>query len=806
MNTNEKERIKELLSYNILDTEHEESFDALARLAALVTGEERVLISMMDENRQWHKAQLNFEGNNVERNVTFCNYTILQDDLLEVNDSTKDERFKDNPFVVDEPNIRFYAGIPLQTGNGYNIGTLCVIGMEPKELTESQRDGLRTIAKQIILLLEMRKRNALLAEELDKLVQEKYRETANRLVEKEAEVDYLMEALNVTTPIMQMTPDGIITEVNELFIDLLHIIRENWIGKHITKLNEFLVVNNGEKWMWKDEDSNLFNNGTLQFKARTGEDVWFQGVYSPILNASGEIVKVLLIATDVTSEKIAEIESKKAREIAEDASVARDNFIANMSHEIRTPMNAIIGFTDLLAQTELKHNQSEYVNAVKLAGSNLLSIINDILDTSKIESGMLTIDRDPFSLNSVLTNAKNILSGKAAEKGLAFKVFTEPNIPNKLIGDAKRLSQVLINLVGNAIKFTDVGRVTLSVEIEESSEHNVRLAFTVEDTGIGIPASKLEHIFDRFTQADENTTRLYGGTGLGLNISKRLIELQNGEISVTSEVGKGSVFYFLIDFAISDDRSESLPLEEKKLILNSTKIKALMCEDNLLNQKLAGIVFENFGYDLTIVNNGQEGVDLLKTEEFDVVLMDLQMPIMDGYVATQTIRYDLQMDIPIIAITAHSLIGEKDKCIECGMNDYVTKPFNQNELREKVEFAVLMHRKTKESESPEFKMDLKFLNAFSGGNKDFEKEIVEQFQTDSVQKLESLEMDLSSSNWDGISKTVHSLKSSFGILGISTVSLQGLESEIAENGPVENLEKITSGIIIGLKKLLESLS
>lgn len=805
MNQNEKERLKELLSYDILDTEKEESFDALARLAAQVTGEDHVLISMMDEGRQWHKAQLNFEGNNVDRELTFCQHTILQDDLLEVPDSTKDARFKNNPFVKDEPKIRFYAGMPLQTENGYNIGTICVIGMKPKVLNEQQKDALRTIAQQIMLLLDMRKRNLKLASELDALVEEKYKETTDRLVEKEKEVDYLMDALNLTTAIVEISPDGMVLAINDQFERLLHIKKENWIDKHINKLNELVVPEEGREWKWKDNDSNLYHNGLMQFHSRNGELVWIYGTYSPILNAAGETIKVLLLATDVSAEKMAEMESNKAKELAEKAAEARDNFIANMSHEIRTPMNAIIGFTELLEQTKLNHSQSEYVNAVKLAGSNLLSIINDILDTSKIESGMLTIDHDPFSLSEVLTNTKNILGGKAAERNIAFKVFSEPNIPDRLIGDAKRLSQILINLIGNAIKFTDVGKVTLNVEMEKSTESTVQLLFTVDDTGIGIPEEKIDHIFERFTQADENTTRLYGGTGLGLNISKRLIEIQGSQLKVTSQVGRGSQFFFSIEYGIASSVNPVMPFPDKQQIISQMKVKALMCEDNTLNQKLAEIVFKNYGYDLTIVQNGQEGVNLLQNETFDVVLMDLQMPVMDGYVATQNIRQVLKMDIPIIALTAHSLIGEKEKCLQCGMNDYVTKPFNQVELREKIEEAVVAYRQNREEVCPEFKMDLKFLSVFSGGNSDFEKEIIDQFQDDTENKLESLKKLKKQKDWPEIGKVVHSLKSSFGILGIQANALQMLENDIVQGADDEQIEKKVKGIMAGLRNLLDEL-
>ncbi len=389
-------------------------------------------------------------------------------------------------------------------------------------------------------------------------------------------------------------------------------------------------------------------------------------------------------AVDMTERIKMERELISAKVSAERNAHAKDVFLANMSHEIRTPMNAITGFANLLKETKLNAEQKEFVSNINTAAENLLGIINDILDLSKIESGHLVIESVPFNLHNIIKNIKSVLTYKAIGKNLELDYFIPEGIPQTVLGDPTRLNQILLNLTNNAIKFTEKGSVKIVLDLQRENQDEYHILFKVIDTGVGIPQDKLTIIFDRFAQANSDTTRKFGGTGLGLSISKLLIELQNGNIFVESEEGVGSTFYFNLLFKkvneaiIPKQETYLLPIDPNK------KVRVLLAEDNQLNQKLALKVLERFGFFPELAENGKAAVLKVQANEYDVILMDLQMPEMDGYQATQFIRNKLHNNTPIIALTAHSLIGEKEKCLAVGMNDYITKPFSPKELFNKI--------------------------------------------------------------------------------------------------------------------------
>jgi PAS domain S-box-containing protein len=406
-------------------------------------------------------------------------------------------------------------------------------------------------------------------------------------------------------------------------------------------------------------------------------------------------MQMLSIIRDVTDKKLNEEQLRKEKERAETAEIARrigEQFLANMSHEIRTPMNAIVGFTDIMLKTPLTPDQHQYLEAIKMSGDNLLVIINDILDFSRMRSGKIPIENRGFRLSHVTAMCIELMHPKASEKGIDLTVSIDENVPDELIGDPTRLNQVLINLAANAIKFTSKGGVNIYVKLLSEKKDNIELEFTVKDTGIGIPKDKLSTIFEAFTQANNDTARRYGGTGLGLAIVKQLAELQGGSVAVSSEEGKGSCFYFRIKYkknnvSFVNPTTISKNGKEKRL----KNLNVLLVEDNAMNQLLARKVLSDWGWNIMVVENGIEAIDKVTQNDFDIVLMDIQMPEMDGYEATRQIRSTLpeaKRHVPIMAMTAHVMPSEEERCYNAGMNGYISKPFDTQTLYTKIESII----------------------------------------------------------------------------------------------------------------------
>ncbi|WP_163401055.1 GAF domain-containing hybrid sensor histidine kinase/response regulator [Flavobacterium fluviatile] len=651
---NEAERLAALKRYNILDTLPDNAFDDATKLVSYICGVPIAHISFIDENRQWFKSEIGIGVSEVPREISFCQYTIMDSKMVEIPDTLLNERFKEDANVTGGFKVRFYAGIPLTTPDGYNIGTLCAIDHVTKELNENQKNALSIVAKHVINQLELATKN---------------------------------------------------------------------------------------------------------------------------------------------------IELNAQKKIAERAVLAKDSFLANMSHEIRTPLNAIIGFTDLLAQTQLDSMQRDYIDSVQIAGENLLLIINDILDLSKIESGNLTIESQPFNLKKTLKHVYNLLKIKVPP-AVEFNLFVDTELPEMVIGDQGRLNQILVNLTGNALKFTQEGEVTVSVKKINETADDYALRFSVKDTGIGIQEEKLKTIFERFTQAEESTTRRFGGTGLGLSIVKQLVELQDAEIHVKSKEGRGSEFSFVLTYKKADYNETPIKtLPEEQL----GKLKILLCEDNALNQKLAKSVIENFGFELDIAENGEEGIDLLSKNNYDLVLMDLQMPVKDGYQTTQYIRNEMDLTIPIIAMTAHSLVGEQERCYDVGMDAYVPKPFKQAMLLQTIK--TVLNKDVKHTLKR--KIDLSFLDEMSCGNPNFKQDMIDLFIEKIPNEAAQLEESFNSNDFDSVKKLAHNMRSSLDIFMLQDLSncLSIIEEEaIMGKFTTESLDKINiihCGIIETVKILKE---
>src|SRR5450432_4262322 len=514
-----------------------------------------------------------------------------------------------------------------------------------------------------------------------KLIEAEQKKLDQRLRDQQFYTRSLIES-NIDA-LMTTDPSGIITDVNKQMEALTGCTRDELIGAPFKSY--FTDPERAEAAIKLVLSEKKVTDYELTACARDGKQTVVSYNATTFYDRGRTLQGVFAAARDVTEPKRVEVELRQAKASAESASQTKSEFLASMSHEIRTPMNAIIGIADLLAKTPLSPEQNKYVQIFRRAGDNLLNLINDILDLSKVEASQLDLERTGFSLNDLLEKVTEMVAVRAHEKGLALVCEIAPDVPTDLVGDPTRLRQVLLNLLGNAIKFTESGEVSLRVEPDADSSVPTALRFAITDTGVGIPDEKLGKVFERFTQADSSTTRRFGGSGLGLTISKRLVELMGGRIWVESEVGAGSVFAFAVPFEIwaTADRPVAVPVGTgPEPALRALRI--LLAEDSPDNCIITMAYLEDTPYQVEIAETGAIACEKFTAGHYDLVLMDRQMPVMDGLTATRTIRAWEQANnrppTPIIALTASALKGDREMCLAAGCTAFLTKPIKQEVL------------------------------------------------------------------------------------------------------------------------------
>ncbi|MBG6111621.1 PAS domain S-box-containing protein [Flavobacterium sp. CG_9.10] len=503
-------------------------------------------------------------------------------------------------------------------------------------------------------------------------------------------------------PLFAISPKGKITDMNNASVKVTGLSRKKLIGTNF--FDYFTDPQKAREVYQKVFEQGYVADSPLILRHKNNKliDVLFNG--SVYKDDKENVLGVVIVARDVTDQKRietelteakilaeaatkiseeAKIKAEKATIIAENALNAKQQFLSNMSHEIRTPMNAIIGFTKVILRTDLTTKQKEYLNAIKISGDALIVLIDDILDLAKVDSGKMTFEKTPFKMKSSILAMLHLFETKIQEQNLKLIKEYDNKIPSILVGDQVRLHQIILNLVSNALKFTTKGEITISVDLLHEDAETVILKFAVKDTGIGISEEKIGTIFENFQQANTETSRLYGGTGLGLAIVKQLIEAQGGSIRAKSTVDEGSTFSFTLSFQKTEFDAE---LEDEIMILDSEikDIKVLVVEDIALNQLLMKTLLDDFGFDRDIAENGKIAIEKLKEKEYDIILMDLQMPEMNGYETTEYIRKTLKSTIPIIALTADVTTMDLAKCKAVGMNDYLAKPVDEKLLFSKI--------------------------------------------------------------------------------------------------------------------------
>tara|TARA_R110002012_G_scaffold286251_2_gene477709 strand:+ start:21933 stop:25943 length:4011 start_codon:yes stop_codon:yes gene_type:complete len=688
--------------------------------------------------------------------------------------------------ILEPQGIKSLIAIPMMS----NDGLLGFVGFDSVKLqhTYSQKEiDLLLVFAQMLVNVQRRK------------------QTKARIVKQEEKFRNIITNMNLG--LLEVDLNENILHANQTFCLMAGRSMEDLIGRKATDL---LLDEDSKKVLHNKSNSRksgVSDSYELRYRLPNGEYKWWLISGAPNYNDKNELIGSIGIHLDITAQKGLEEELIRQREDAEKSKRAKEIFFANMSHEIRTPMNAIVGMGEQLAKTTLNSQQEKYISAIQNSASHLMVIIKDILDLSKLEAGKLNIDSIGFKPHELLDHIVGMMVARAESKGLDFCLEAKDSGINEvLIGDPIRISQILLNLLSNAIKFTEIGKVTIQSELIEDAETYQKIAIRVKDTGIGMDEAFVSRGFEKYVQEDSTITRKYGGTGLGLSITKELVDLMGGDMLIESQKNVGTTISILL--TLPKGYLKDLPMDVNKYIdLNLIKgKKILVVDDNEFNRLVASTILEQHEVVIGTANNGKEAVEELRNSRYDLVLMDMQMPVMDGVLATKIIREELNSNVPIIALTAFAMKDDQEKYMAKGMNAFLAKPFQEDDLLHEISKLLGGNEraeKTQEREVDEIKIlpksrySLKSLENIANGNSDFIHNMMKLFQDTTPSTMREAKVAFDKGEYDEVRKLVHRIKPSVKMLNIHEISdeISELENEVVNQMNSDRMTYLISHII-----------
>jgi PAS domain S-box-containing protein len=744
----EADRLAALRSCAIIDTRPEADFDDLVAVASVIADASHACIAFVDETRWWVKAWVGQAARDQPRASVLCAESIVTAEPMVVDDVRADPRFALHPALDADPQLRFYAALPLVLDGCLAVGVLCVSDRKPRSLRPSQLAALQRVARQVVRLVSFRRHATTLAEAHEALAigEAQYRLLADTATDAIVTVDEGGRVLFANPAVERLfgyEPEEVVGEPLSMLAPERDRPRHEAVFDGV-RAGRYQVSVSAARVQGLRKDGREIALELSCGEGRVGHQRFFTG-----------------ILRDVSDRQASEQALIQAREQAIESSRLKSEFLASMSHEIRTPMNGVTGMLELLLEESLTDQQRKRVTVALGSAQALLTIINDILDLSKIEAGKLDLVPEWTDVRALFDDVVGLLRPLAADKGLQVESSCAADVPARVLADGGRLRQVLLNLAGNAVKFTDEGRVSIGVTVVSATQERVRLQCSVSDTGIGIPVDQIPLVFEKFTQLEGAAARRSNGTGLGLSICRKLIDLMGGTIQVTSQPAKGSRFWFDIEVPCAgQERSVAAVPQESADMSRARGAKVLLVEDNPVNRQFALAVLKSVGAVVTVAVDGSQAVKLASEAEHDLILMDCQMPVMDGYEATRRIRA-AGNKTPVIALTANAMEGDRDRCAAAGMDDYLAKPIRPDTLRAAVA-AKVRRAAAASSLEAEVGVDADEITARIGGDPELLADISRLFVTHSPEMVHALQTAAANGNGAALASAAHALKGSIG--------------------------------------------